>query len=114
MKDSNKMQKLIGERLKNLRIKNGYTQKQVSDYLGIDQSNLSKIERGERNFSITLFEKLSFLYNCSHEYVMGDSDDYELPKIAFSTKDNADLSVVADINKTMQYLKILRKRDKVE
>ena len=34
----------IGLNLKKLRIENGYSQRQLAEYLEIDQSNLSKIE----------------------------------------------------------------------
>ena len=50
------MNKMVGKTLKELRSENGYTQEQVSIYLGITQSNLSKIENGERNFNMTLLD----------------------------------------------------------
>lgn len=37
------MNKMVGKTLNELRRENGYTQEQVSSYLGITQSNLSKI-----------------------------------------------------------------------
>ena len=95
-------------RLKQLRIDQGYSQKQVSDYLGIDQSNLSKIERDKRNLNSDLLDKLCLLYNCSPEYILGKSDEYDKPKIAFRVDKKVDLNVVAKINETMSYLKLLR------
>ena len=50
------MNNVVAENLKKLRRENGYTQEQVSNYLGITQSNLSKIENGERNFNMTLLD----------------------------------------------------------
>ena len=41
---------------------------------------------------------------------MGLSDVYKMPKIAVNDK-NDNLNVIADINKTMEYLRILHKRD---
>ena len=52
------MNEKIGERLKKLRQINGYTQKQVGDYLKIDQSNLSKIENGQRTISVSLADEI--------------------------------------------------------
>ena len=52
------MENIVGTTLNKLRRENGYTQEQVSNYLGITQSNLSKIENGERNFNMTLLDKL--------------------------------------------------------
>ena len=97
-------------RLKQLRIDQGYSQKQVSDYLGIDQSNLSKIETDKRNLNLDLLDKLCLLYNCSPEYILGKSDEYN--QISFRVDNNVDLNVVAKINETMSYLKLLRDLNK--
>ena len=51
------MNNLYGERIKNLREEHKYTQKQVADFLEIDQSNLSKIELGKRTISMDSLEK---------------------------------------------------------
>ena len=61
------MKNIVGTTLNKLRKENGYTQEQVSNYLGITQSNLSKIENGERNFNMTLLDKLCLLYSCKNE-----------------------------------------------
>ena len=108
------MNKVIGKNLKELRRENGYTQEQVSKYLGITQSNLSKIENGERNFNMTLLGKLCLLYNCSPEYLLGETDSYEKSSIAFRSDEKVDLNVVAKMNEITGYLKLLRKLDGVE
>ena len=105
------MKNAIGKVLYELRRENGYTQKQVSDYLGITQSNLSKIENGERNFNITLLDKLCLLYNCSPEYLLGETDFHEKSSIAFRSDDKVDLNVVAKMNEITGFLKLLRNLD---
>ena len=105
------MNEVVGKNLKELRMKNGYTQEQVSDYLGITQSNLSKIENGERNFNMTLLDKLCLLYNCSAEYLLGETDSYEKSGIAFRSDEKVDLNVVAKMNEITGFLKLLRKLD---
>ncbi len=105
------MQSIVGKKLRALRRENGYTQKQVSDYLGITQSNLSKIENGERNFNMTLFDKLSLLYNCSPEYLLGETDFHDPSSIAFRSDEKVDLNVVAKMNEITGFLKLLRKLD---
>ena len=55
-----------------------------------------------------LLDKLCLLYNCSPEYILGESDEYNEPKIAFRIDRNVDLNVIAKINETMNYLKLLR------
>lgn len=105
------MSYLYGERIKSLREQHKYTQKQVADYLEIDQSNYSKIELGKRKISIDLIERLCSLYNCSEEYILGESDDYTPSNISFRKNRKMDLNVVAQINETMSYLNMLSELD---
>jgi len=106
-----KMKNTVGKNLYTLRRENGYTQEQVSKYLGITQSNLSKIENGERNFNMTLLDKLCLLYNCSPEYLLGETDIHEKSSIAFRSDEKVDLNIVAKMNEITGYLKLLRKLD---
>ena len=101
--------KQVGDNLRKLRVESGYTQEQVSNYLGITQSNLSKIEHGDRNFNMTLLDKLCLLYNCSPEYLLGESDLHENPGIAFRSDVKVDLNVVAKMNEVTGFLKLLRR-----
>lgn len=96
-------------RLKKLREENNYSQKQIADYLEIDQSYISKIEKGTRNLNEVSFAKLCLLYNCSPEYLLGKSDDYERPKIAFRSDESVDLFTISKMNQVIGYLKLLRK-----
>ena len=105
------MNNIVGKNLSELRRKNGYTQKQVSDYLGITQSNLSKIENGERNFNMTLLDKLCSLYNCTHEYLLGEGNIPEKSSITFRSDEKGDLNIVAKMNEITGFLKLLRKLD---
>ena len=105
------MENIVGTTLNKLRRENGYTQEQVSNYLGITQSNLSKIENGERNFNMTLLDKLCLLYNCSPEYLLGETDSHEKSSIAFRSDEKVDLNVVAKMNEIKGFLKLLRKLD---
>ena len=105
------MNKIYGERIKNLREEHKYTQKQVADFLEIDQSNLSKIELGKRTISMDLIEELCSLFNCSEEYILGESDKYDPSNISFRKNKKMDLNIIAQINETMNYIKLLRELD---
>ena len=101
----------VGERLKKLIADSNYTQEQIADYLGINQEQLSKIENGNRNLNLNLLDKISLLYNCSHEYILLESDEYDIPKIIFKNMENfVDLNLVAKMNKIMENLKFLREK----
>lgn len=49
----------VGETVLAARAKKGYTQKQLSEMTGIDQSDISKIERGVANPSISTLNKIA-------------------------------------------------------
>ena len=100
---------MMYERLKKLREENNYSQEQVANYLGIDQSYISKIEKGKRNLNEISFNKLCLLYNCSPDYLLGRSDVYESPNLAFRSDETVDLFAIAKMNQVIGYLKFLRK-----
>lgn len=98
----------LGLRMKKLREENRYSQDQVASYLQMDQSYISKIEKGERNLNEVAFDKLCLLYDCSPEYLLGQSDDYEPPKMAFRSDEKVDLFAISKMNQVVGYLKLLR------
>jgi transcriptional regulator with XRE-family HTH domain len=106
------MDKKIGARLKKLRQDSNYTQEQIANYLEIDQGHLSKIENGNRRLNINLLDKISSLYNCSHEYILLQSDEHSIPKVAFRNNENfVDLNLVSKMNQIMGNLKFLKSLD---
>lgn len=95
-------------RLKKLRKLHNFTQKQLADYLEIDQSNFSKIENGKRNLNLTLANKICNLYNCSHEYLLGISDDYDVENVIIrKERSDVDLNAIAKVNEVVNYLNLL-------
>ncbi|MGN1047821.1 MAG: helix-turn-helix domain-containing protein [Eubacteriales bacterium] len=65
------MIKGLPERLQKLRSKNGLSQKQVADRIGVSPSIVSGYETGERTPSTEVLLSLSYLYNCSTDYLLG-------------------------------------------
>ena len=107
MKPTKELITKMGLRLKGLREHYGYTQQQVADFLGIDQSNYSKIEHGQRRINkLSHLEDLCDLYSCTEHYLLCESDDYA-PNRLRGTK-GVDLNVIAQMNRTMNYLQMLR------
>ena len=62
---------MANTRLRELRIQNKLTQKEVSDKLGCAFPVYSRYERGERPCTTDILIKLSQLYDKSIEYVLG-------------------------------------------
>lgn len=61
----------LPNKLQALRIKNGYSQRQVAQRLGVSPSIVSGYETGERTPSTDVLLSLSYLYNCSTDYLLG-------------------------------------------
>lgn len=101
----------VGEKLIKARKANSITQKQLADYLSVDQSYVSKLEKNERQFTIDIIEKLSALFGCTIEYFLSPSLDYE--PIPFELRADEilgeDLETIAIINKIAMNLKFLEK-----
>ena len=86
----------MNELLKKLRIENNLTQKEVADYLDVDQSLIAKIENGERNIQTSQIEKLSDLYG----YDILNDKKQDAIKIAFrSVNISSDLDSIAKIKR---------------
>lgn len=59
------------ERIKNLRIDNDKTQKQIADYLKTGQSYYAKYENGHRPLPIDRLRELCLYYHVSADYILG-------------------------------------------
>ena len=61
-------------RLKDLRIKRGYTQIKMQQLTGIDQSDYSKIENGKRYYTFEQCRRIALAINTSMDYLSGITD----------------------------------------
>ena len=59
-----------GERIRQLRIRNGFTQEKTANVLNIDQSYYGRIETGKRGYPVELFVQLSDLFGVSLDYMI--------------------------------------------
>lgn len=62
---------VLSQRLRQLRYKYCFSQKTVASRLGVTQSMVSAYESGEREPSLKVLARLSRLYNCSADYLLG-------------------------------------------
>ena len=100
----------VGMRLHDVRVMNKYTQQQIGEYLGVDQSLISKIEKDQRKINMTQFDKLCQLYDVTPEYLLGETDEYT--PVRYRSDEKADLNAIAKMNQVRGYLKLLRKLEK--
>lgn len=61
------MKKLLGKRIKELRLRKNFTQESLSELLGIGERNLSKIECGVNFVSADTLEKISEALDVSYK-----------------------------------------------
>lgn len=62
--------KQSGERIRQLRLKNGLTQEGAAVALNIDRSFYSRIESGKKGCSVDLFVQISTLFKVSLDYLI--------------------------------------------
>ncbi len=62
-------------RLKELRLKRGYTQIKMQMLTGIDQSDYSKIESGKRYYTFEQCRKIAIALNTSMDYLAELTDE---------------------------------------
>ena len=61
----------IGQRIKELRRKTGISQQKLADTLGVSRPTITQIESGERKVSSDELVKLSEIFDCTLEYLLG-------------------------------------------
>lgn len=100
------MIKDLPEKIKSLRIKYGYSQKQVAERLKVSPSIVSGYETGERTPSTEVLLSLSYLFNCSTDYLLGrQSPD---PQFILDTDGLTDDQITA-INNLVEAIKEAKK-----
>lgn len=87
----------FGNRLKELRIQSGLTQKQLAEQIGITKSVVSFYELRERTPSPDILVKLASIFHVSTDYLLGlekgrslditglDSDDEKVVRLMIET-----------------------------
>lgn len=63
------------ERLKLLRISNGFTQAAIAERLHVRQNTYSQYENGVLEIPIELLKKLAVIYETSIDYIVGLTDE---------------------------------------
>ena len=91
----------IGKKVKLLREAASFTQQQLADYLSVDQSLISKFEKGERSISSDALKQLSVLFCCPISSLVSDDEVKPVYNVAFRTNaiNLEDLVALSVINK---------------
>ena len=110
--------KQIGNNIHVLRENAGYTQATLARFLNVDQSLISKIEKGERSISTEMLEKLASLFGVTIDEMEDDHVSKSSLSFAFRGNDlNAEeMEAICVINKialNSEFMNSLLKREDV-
>lgn len=91
----------IGRKMKELRIRAGFNQSMIAEYLQVEPSIISEIENGEREVGTDVIKKLAELFGCKVSAIMNDKEDISCLNVAFCTSgmSKEDLNSIAVINR---------------
>jgi transcriptional regulator with XRE-family HTH domain len=100
---------LVAKRFSELRNRSGFTQSIIAEYLDVDQSYISKCEKGERQFSVDVLDKATELFGCTMDYFVNESSEFSQMPIALRAKSVTieDLKTIAAINKIALNLRFM-------
>lgn len=104
--DSNNLKWDIGERVRECRLKAGYTQAQCAEIMDISINFLSEIENGKKGMSQETIYKFCKNLEISADYILFGSQHSKLPNKLIVTVNNLsdeELSILSD------YIVVLKK-----
>lgn len=96
------MIKGLPERLREMRMKLKLSQKQVAERLNSSISSISGYETGEKTPSAEQLLALSYLYNCSVDYLLGKQ------KEVFVTDDHKNLLNYEQSKALMRFINLIK------
>ena len=94
-------QELIRERFKSRRVAISLNQMDIAGFLGVDQSTVSKCEKGERQFTMGMLERSCALFGCKLSYFFDETAHEQPFRSSFRTSSRKpeDLNAIATIQK---------------
>ena len=69
-----KRRKIIGQNVYRLRMRAGMTQTELADFVDLSKRYIQKIEHGEANITIEVVEKLTAIFKCRWNDIIGEMD----------------------------------------
>lgn len=106
----------FGNNFKKIRQENEMTQEELAKKINTSRSNIANYENDKNMPSIEILNKLSEIFNCSIDYLLGKSDvrnPYELKKVPFANAGGLDTTGLdeedlKELQKQVDYIKKLK------
>ena len=73
---------MFSQILKNLRSEKGLSQRELSSQLGLSANCICEYEKGRSEPNLDTLKKLSSIFECSIDYLVGNSDDFGIVQIS--------------------------------
>ena len=101
--------KAIGLKIKERRQQLGITQEHIANVLDVNPSHISNIECGRANPSLTAFDKIANILECSVDYFISGEYTYKINKEKEKTLDDKimDKLKYCDTDKKTKILKMI-------
>ncbi len=101
---------IIGNNIKSLRTGSNLSQGNLATFLGVDQSLISKIEKGERTITSDMLEKISELFGVTLDNISKEMTDFKKISFAFRASEIQvkDLETIHCINKLALNLNFMK------
>lgn len=79
----------MGDRIRELRLKNKLTQDELAEKLGLQKSAIAKYENGRvENIKRSMIQKMSLVFGVSPAYLMGWEEEKEESGIVYKSNDH--------------------------
>lgn len=100
-------EQIIGDNIKRFRSHRGITQGALAEFIGLDQTTISKIESGQRSINLSALENMADLFACSlADFLKESPDPSSVAQVAFRSQNSntADLKALAAIGRITRNL----------
>ena len=87
----------LPERLRDMREKLNYSQREVAKRLDVSPSLISGYETGERTPSVEILLQISYLYKCSVDYLLGKSRDGQMLTVPIEGMTPNQIQILTDL-----------------
>lgn len=92
----------LPEKLRDLRERDGFSQRTVAGRLNVSSSIISCYETGERTPSAEMLLALSRLYRCSTDYLLGRNTVNKTPSLDVDGLSTAQIQALSELIRTMR------------
>ncbi len=100
--DAQKLKSSVGERIRNYRISNSYTQADFAEKIDISINFLSEIENGKKGMSQETLYKLCEHFGLSADYILFGKEEAADASFPASALDNTELKTLTDFLVSMR------------